>query len=498
MKKFIFLLIVILFCYFRLKPIFLQTVPYTYDQGRDFIKAQQIIRDFKPVLSGPTTGIPGLNHGVWWYYFLAIPYLIFFGLPIGFSVFIFIFSLLQLLLFSYFLKREFGWFPSLMFALLVAGSPYFTMMSFFVINGVLGFPFILLFFYFVYLFLKTDNKKYLFWIFLSLGFMFESELTNGAFTAIAFVIVMFLFKKIKLFISKDGLKNIFFGLLIPTAPRILYELIKKLPQTRTILNFIFHPTFHNPKPFYAILQDRISLFKDYLVLVFPIDQPFIIYGLFLISLIGIIIAIIKSKKKLDKFYLFAPTMLFLFLVMSCFYKDSFWDNYYEGIRYYFILMMTLGFYGFFLVKNKLVKILPWLLFTLLLIINLLNLYNQIKNSQLPPAQGLKKQIVTVEKMYQINKNEKDFCVRIYTPPVIPYTYDYLFDYFHDFKQKVRPTTNYTNNQCWYIFESEMNEHFEFRIKQYRKDNIPATGKLVKVVPVHNDVTFELWEYYPTK
>jgi hypothetical protein len=492
-----FVLIFLLFCYFRLKPIFLQTVPYTFDQGRDFIKAQGIIRDLKPVLSGPTTGIPGLNHGVWWYYFLAIPYLIFSGLPAGYPLFVFIISLSQLILFSYFLKKEFGLFPSLMFTLLVAGSPYFIMMSFFVINGVFGFPFILLFLYSVYKLFKTEQLGYFFWIFLSIGFIFESELPNGALTSIAFLIILFLFKKIGLFFSKKGIKNSLLGIFFPLTPRILYEIFKGFPQSRILFNFAFHPEFHTPKPYDAIFRDRISLFKDYFSRILPNDQPgILIYLFFLIAIIGIIITIIKNKKSF-RFLLFSPLMLILFFILSCLYKDFFWDNYYEGIRYYFIITLTLGINGFLFIKNKAVKLISWLLFSLLLFINIVVLLKEVKNNQVP-NEGLRKQIAIINKMYELNQGKKDFCVRIYTPPVIPYTYDYLFDYYHDFQHKVRPTTEYVNYHCWYIFESEMNEHFEFRIKQYRKDNIPMSGKLVKVIPVYNDVTFELWEYYPNK
>lgn len=492
-----FSVIIFLFCYFRLKPIILQTVPYTYDQGRDFIKAQGIIRDLKPVFSGPTTGIPGLNHGVWWYYFLAVPYLIFFGSPNGFSVFIFIISLLQLLLFSYFLKKEFGWFPSLMFALLVTGSPYFTMMAFFVINGALGFPFILLFFYSVYQFFKTEKISYFFWIFLSIGFIFESELPSGALTGVAFLVVLFLFKEIKLLLSKNGLKNAFLGLIIPLTPRVLYEIAKGFPQFKILLRYIYSPEVHTPKPFDAILRDRIALFKDYFLHILPVDSSILIYGLFTISIIGIVIVIIKGNNKISRFFLFGPLMLVIFFTLSCFYKDFFWDNYYEGIRYYFILLIALGLNGFFLIKNKVIKLFPWVVFILLLILNFSVFFKEIKN-KLVPVEGLRKRLEIIDKMYQLNPGKNDFCVRIYTPPVIPYTYDYLFDYYHDFKKKSLPTTEYTKNLCWYIFESEMNEHFEFRIKQYRKDNIPDTAKLIKVVPVHKDVIFELWQYYPNK
>ena len=490
----IFFLLIFLFCYFRLKPIFFQTVPYTYDQGRDFIKVQEIVRDINPTLIGPTTGIPGLFHGAWWYYFLTIPYLIFSGSPVGFSVFIFIVSLLQLILFSYFLKKEFGWLPSLVFALFVTGSSYFTIMSFFAINGVLGFPFILLFLYFVYLYLKTENKKYFFWLFLSIGFIFESELPNGLFTAIAFLILLLSFKKIKSLFSKVGLKNAFLGLLIPLLPRILSETTKGFLQSKTISKFFINPGFHNPKSFFKIFVDRILLFNSYLTSSFPVNNSIIIYGLFLISIFGIVIAVKKSDKKIKKFILFAPLMIVLFLLFSCLYKDNFWSNYYEGIGYYFIVTVALGFYGLSKVKNKFIKNLPWLIFALLLLFNLLKFVKETKNNQIV-IDGLKKQLVIVDRIYELNKEKNDFCVRIYTPPVFPYTYDYLFDYSHNFKNKVRPTINYINNQCWYIFEDDS---YKFRIDKFRKEHIPETGKLIKKEFVHKDVILELWQDYQQK
>jgi len=491
---FIFSLLIFLFCYFRLKPIFFQTVPYTYDQGRDFIKVQQIVRDLNPTLIGPTTGIPGLFHGAWWYYFLAIPYIIFSGLPIGFSIFIFINCFLQLILFSYFLKKEFGWLPALIFALFVTGSPYFIMMSFFVISSVFCFPFILLFLYSAYLFLKTENKKYFFWLFLWIGFILEAELPTGLFTGTAFVLTLLFLGKIKLLLSKDGFKKACLGFIIPTTPRLLFEVIKGFPQSKTILKFFFNPEFHNSKPFIEIFKDRLSLFNDYLISFFSINNSFIIYGIFAISIIGIFIAFLKNDKKIKSFFIFSPLMIALFFLLSCLYKDSFWSNYYEGIGYYFILTIALGFYGLSKVKNILIKNLPWLIFILLLMLNVLKFAKETKNNQIV-NDGLRKQLITVNKIYEINKEKNDFCVRIYTPPVIPHTYNYLFDYFHNFKNKVRPTTSYVNNQCWYIFEDDS---FKFRIDQFRKDHIPTTGKLIKKEFVHKDVILELWQDYPQK
>ena len=187
-------------------------------------------------------------------------------------------------------------------------------------------------------------------------------------------------------------------------------------------------------------------------------------------------------------------MIVLFLLLSCLYRDNFWSNYYEGIGYYFILTIALGLYGFSKLKNKLIKNSPWLIFILLLMFNVSKFVKETKNNQIV-IDGLKKQLITINKIYEINKGKKDFCVRVYTPPVIPYTYNYLFDYFHDFKNRVKPTTNYVNNQCWYIFEGDS---FKDRIVKFRKEHIPITGKLLEKEFVHKDVSFELWQDYPNK
>ena len=491
---FIFSLLIFLFCYFRLKPIFFQTVPYTYDQGRDFIKVQEIVKNLNPTLIGPTSGIPGIFHGAWWYYFLAIPYIIFSGLPIGFSIFIFINSLLQLMFFSYFLKKEFGWLTSLIFALLVTGSSYFIMMSFFVISSVFTFPFILLFIYSAYLFLKTEDKKYFFWLFLWIGFILEAELPTGFLTGIAFLLALLFLGKIKLLLSKEGFKKACFGFIIPITPRLLFEVIKGFPQSKTLLKFFWNPEFHSPKPIVEIFRDRLSLFNNYLVSSFPFDNSFIVYGIFILSIIGIFIAYVKSNKKIKNFFIFFPLMIVLFFLLSCFYKDSFWSNYYEGIGYYFILTIALGFYGLSKAKNKLIKNLPWLIFIILLLFNLSKFNKEIKNYVIV-NDGLRKQLMTVNKVYEINKEKKDFCVRIYTPPVIPHTYNYLFDYNHNFKNKVRPTVNYVDSQCWYIIEDDS---FKFRIDQFRKEHIPTTGKLIMKKSIHKDVSLELWQDYQQK
>ena len=325
-------------------------------------------------------------------------------------------------------------------------------MSFFVISSVFTFPFILLFIYSAYLFLKTEDKKYFFWLFLWIGFILEAELPTGLFTGIAFVLTLLFLGKIKLLLSKEGFKKACLGFMIPLVPRLLFEVTKGFPQSKTILKFFLNPEIHSPKPFIEIFKDRLSLFNNYLFSSFPFDNSFVIYGIFILSIIGIFIYINGNKKNIN-FFIFAPLMMVLFFLLSCLYKDNFWSNYYEGIVYYFILIITLGLYGFSKIKNKIVKNLPWLIFIAFLLFNLLKFTKEIKNNKIV-NDGLKKQLITINRIYEINEGKKDFCVRIYTPPAIPYTYNYLFDYYRNFKNKVKPMANYVDNQCWYIFEDD--------------------------------------------
>ena len=74
--------IVSVFLLLRMKPLLAHSVAYTYDQGRDMMKAAEIVIYKNPTFIGPTTGIEGLFHGAWWYYYLTIPFMFFGGNPI--------------------------------------------------------------------------------------------------------------------------------------------------------------------------------------------------------------------------------------------------------------------------------------------------------------------------------------------------------------------------------------------------------------------------------
>lgn len=492
----IFILLTVLFCYFRLKPIYFQTVPYTFDQGRDFLKAQEIVRDKNITFIGPTTGVQGIFHGAWWYYFLAIPYFLFQGNPTGFIFFIFLMAFIQFILFTVFIKKYFNTLSALFFATLIVASPYFISTSFFAIGSVLTPPFILILFFSLYKFLEKKEGQYLFLLFLGLGFILETELPFGLFIIPSFFISVIFLKELKNFFS--NIKSVIyalFGLIIPIIPRALFELKNNFLQLKTLFGFIIHPHIYNPKTFTQRIIERYNLFYDYYISLFPDKNIVLVLGAVLILVVGLIVGYKKFSLVKKRFAKLIFLTFFLLFVLSLFYRDNFWPNYYEGLPYFYSLFLALGVYGFQKkrFKGTFLNNIPLIYILIIIIFAIIILVKDTKAIRSPEITGMKTQITAVENIYK-NVGANEFCVRIYTPPVIPYTYDYLFSYYSQRKGLKYPANDFINNQCYFIMEKEQEGYlFQQRIVKWRAENTPKNAALIKKAPVNKSVTIELWK-----
>lgn len=486
------MVLISLFIYFRLTPIINQTFPYTYDQGRDMLKVEQIIRYFKPTLVGPTTGIPGIFHGAWWYYFLSIPYVVFNGWPLGFVIFIFLINLFCAGFGYFFLKKYFDRSSALLFLALTTGSSYLIMMSSFMINGTVGFPFIILFFYSLYQYLKTDGKKYVFLSIFSIGLILESEVPHGIFLYLAFFISLIILRLFKRFFAKKNLPYAAAGFIIPIIPRVAFELLRNFRQSRTIVEFLMKPKYYNPRTFTEVVIERWKTFDFYYQGLFTNNYGWINYILFGLAIIGIIFFVKKQTKINQVFIKMVGLIIGLIFILSCFYKDNFWGNYLEGLSYYLALFLSIGISFLTKAKNKLIKLLPYFVFGIIFLNLLFKGYNQINNTKPVAETGIRVQQKVLNYLFKEN-NYQRFCLRIYTPPVIPYTYNYLLSYYAKIGKIKESTTSYVNNHCWYIIEDDP---YKFRIETFRKEHIPQTARKIKEKNITKDVKVEYWQYSP--
>ncbi len=480
-------LILVLFCYFRLKPIYFQTVSYTFDQGRDFLKAAEIIKTKHLTFIGPTTGIQGLFHGAWWYYFLSTIFLFSRGAPSGFYYGVFIIHLVTVVLFAIFLKKKLGLAFSLLFLLIVTGSSYFIQLSFFPANNTLTPITVLLYLYSLSKILEGNKEiKFLFMLGLSLGLIFETQVSFGFLFIPVFIISCFLFKELRQLAGKiNNISYFLSGLVIPFIPRILFEIKNNFLQTRTIINFLQNPTATNPVSFKGAFFDRLILFNNYFQQVF--NFPLLALLLLAIFMLGFLITIKNSVNNRNIFHILISQMVLLFLISLLQKNNFFWSNYFEGIQYIFLFIVLISLK--FIKKIKSFEFLTSILIIIFASILLFDFTKSFSIKNNPPFIGLRANIYTVKNLY-LQAGNSDFCVRIYTPPVIPYTYRYLFDYYSQSKHLKKPTESYVKNQCWYIIEREP---YAFRVEKWRRENIPAGAKMVKKEVISDNVHIELWQ-----
>lgn len=456
MKKMIYagLLFVIcaLFVYFRIPSLLAHYVAYTYDQGRDFIAGANIVRLHKIPFIGPTTGINGLFHGSWWYYLLAIPYLIFNGAPIGYYWCNFAVQFTLLVVLMLFLKKEFGSLVSLLFGLFITVAPYFTFMSLFVGNNSMVLPSLLFFLIFNYYVFKnkTPSPILLFGLGVSLALVGEFELSFGIFLVPLYFLALFLFKSLRSAIIQK--KGLFFalGLAIGFAPRILFELKNGFMQTKVLFGFLLHPKlYNNPAPYLNRVSERWILFQGYYFEMFTNRYFAVVFLVSMLALLGLtIFSIIKHKSRLQPFFLFCIYLLSGLFFLATLYKDFFWKNYYEGIQYIFV------FIGIALISHSIHKqfitLKRALLMSLLIgLVGLTVIHISESSKTKPPFDGLQVQEAVINHIIRNQDQGKEYCLRVYVPAVIPHTYDYLL-----LTNNMHPTSEWVDGTCWFIVEAD--------------------------------------------
>lgn len=453
-------------------------------------------------LIGPTTGIQGIFHGAWWYYYLALPYVLFQGHPLGFSLFIFLTFLIVSIYFSIFLKKEFGELASLIFLILAAASPYLIQISFFAISSAPEITLFLILFYLTYLHLKKDRDLLIFLIFLTLGFILETELPTGIFLIPSYLLTIFLTRTAKRYFG--NLRKIyysFFGLLIPVSLRILSEFKNNFLQTKTILNFLSNDSSVK-KTLMEVFFERYQLFWDYYLRLFNINNFYLEYILLITTIIGIVFTFLKSPSLTKKYLLFILFFLIIAFSTSLFYKNIVWQNYLEGLSLFYILIMAISFSSLIKNSNFIIRTLPSVVFSILILFNFQIFLKDLKRINFNPREiSLREQVLAVNYIY--DNTQGDFCARVYTPPVIPYTYNYLFDYYSRTSGYQEPDFRYKRGQCWLILEKdncrfaeiEKKEKMECeaRIENWKVENTIKDSFLVEKKIINKKLSVELWK-----
>lgn len=466
----------------------MQNVAYTYDQGRDMLKASEIVLYKNPTFIGPTTGIMGLYHGAWWYYYLAFVFLVFGSSPISFYIAGFFVHAITLIGMYVFFERYFTKEIGIISALLVTISPYFIRSHVFIGNNILVLPFLAVFLGLQFILLEDSPKriKIRFALFsligLALGFIAEFEFAFGLLLIPLYIILVFITPLRKHFFKLSSIFYFLGGLVFPFIPRLLFELKNGFSQTNTLFSFIHEPKLFTPRSLSEVVRERSSLILEYYQRIFPNTFLYILISVLLLC-VGLYI--VKNRKAMYKDFLMFLLLLMIGLyVFSTFYKDTFWDYYYEGFPYIYLALVATVLIN---IPKKVQKIVFPSLIIVLVFFMLRTSYASYKSQ--PRLDGLAKQQIVVDFITN-NSLEKDvICLRVYTPPVISYTYEYLFQYNERKGTGLKTSNDWQNNTCWFIIE---HDDFNKRQQDWIHQNLPKKGEIV-LQEIVGDISIELWE-----
>lgn len=177
-KKQIPLLVFIFIFAFCLRILFLQKLSLTfgYDQARDAIISQQILAGDWKIL-GPPASIPGLYHGVFYYYLLAPAYFFGHGSPLSAAYWIALLNAAAVFIVFYLGYRMtnkiwVGILASFLFALSFEATQYATWLS----NPTIGVWTVPLMYLGLWLWINSENKFAPVITALGLGFSIQSEI----------------------------------------------------------------------------------------------------------------------------------------------------------------------------------------------------------------------------------------------------------------------------------------------------------------------------------
>lgn len=342
----VFILIIVVAALLRLPLISQGFFAFTFDQGRDLLEVAKIVLDHNLTLIGPTTGLPGIFYGPWWYYFLAPLFLIGQGDPLAITFFFGVIGMATVI-FIYLLIRDLtkNKYVALTFAAVVAMSQPFLTSSSQIWSPSLVLPLMIIYLYALSRIFQSLKPVWFLVLGLSSGFIADSGAAFGIVLILATTIASIFFKK--QFFKKRYLL-FFAGLLIVSLPRIIFDLRNEFLITKSMITWLFSPLVYQEQlSFGQRLINRIDLFLHVFAQTF--SQSNKLLSLVPLSFLAISAWITKSdlaKNKqsfsTNKMFKFLLVVILLIYFGFSFYPDAVWDYYLVGLPLIFLTTFALA------------------------------------------------------------------------------------------------------------------------------------------------------------
>lgn len=426
----LFIGILLIGFYLRVKGTLDNTFAFTYDVGRDLLVVKDIIENVKFPLIGPTTGQQGVFYGPWWYYILIPPFLVTGGNPQEINFLFAASGIITVILGFIIGKKISGVFFALVFSALLSFSPTLIGLATQIWSPNIIPQFILLSFYVVCLSLDLKNKKskkqvmYFGLLGFLLGIIIDMEIVFGILLTVSFIIFLLLKFNLLSFFKYYALFGI--GLFITILTRVVFEVRHDFLMTRNV------PHLFSSSPekatFHLQIVERGKQFWELFVNTLAGGNGYIASVIVFLILFLVVFCFRKAKARGKDFLLMGVITLLVFFFGFNLFNHSIWGHYLVGIPVFYILIAALALQ--FLYESVSQKIVIYVISLVFLIIAL----NPIRIAQNINSAGFegdasvyRNQLKVVDYVYK-KADTKAFNVTVYTPPIFDYTYQYLFSW----------------------------------------------------------------------
>lgn len=453
---------------------------FTFDQGRDLLAVKEIVVDHNLTLIGPTTGLPGIFYGPWWYYFLSAIFFSTGGNPVGMTLFFSVLGVLTIILLYWLvLKVTKNVVLALLSAALAAMSQNFLTASSQIWSPSLVITLMIIYVFSLHQIFKKPRAVYFFLLGLSCAAIADTGAAFGIMLSAATVILTLIFRKS--FLNKLYI-YFYIGILVILLPRIIFDLRHDFLISESIVKFIINPpVFQEHLNILERFTSRIELFYSNFAQTF--SQSNLILGTFALAIISYcIIANNKSilKDRLAKFLILVLFFIYLGFVI---YPDAVWDYYLAGMPIIFLLIFAICLNYTRLPNN--------LFLSIIIMLISINFHPKL----LSPFS------ITWEGDGAIYKNQKQvldylqgqlqtpYSLYIYTPARFDYPFDYLVDYYW---RRGKITLPEENQKIVYLIIRDDRDH-SYLSSGWFGDKIRNQPSLIDKIEFPGDIIVEKHE-----
>ncbi len=475
----LFLLILFIGVYSRVRLIFDKTFPFTYDIGRDLLALNNMVNHLDIPLIGPTTGLPGLFYGPWWYYSLVPAFILGNGSPQVINLFMALTGIVVIIVGFLIGKKISGKGFGLILASLLAFSPSLIAASTQIWNPNIAPLYLILIFLILAILVKNKKtlsrrNESLFIILIGLlsGLNVDSEVVYGLVLSFA----LFVFLGYSLF-KKQIVKYLLFlfGVFIIFAPRIVFELRHDFIMTRTIIS-INHGGGEGivsviPHAFINALTALTQLWQLTIG-----THSIILASLLGLGAIGVVFFYFRTYSESHRFLLkYSLLTILIYLISLSFFQGAIWGHYIVGVPVFFLFILGTACWSLWRSKKFILLGVIVLFFILISQIDPVANYSYYTLPQpIGNASLYRNQEEVIDYVYKEAQGKK-FNEIVYTPPVHDYTYQYLFMWLGEKKYNYLPSVS---QESLFFVIIEPDPGYEGRLRDWlvaRKDD----GKVIK-------------------